>query len=1379
MKQLSVFQKGLVADLDFSKLDNNNLVFPTADIRLLNKEGKGLIITPIEGNQKAFEISRGFFIFGAAQYNGISYIISYNPSTEMGEIGSFPSPKQGGGFQEVYKPLQNLYLGDRSDFENRDIHPLPGDLRSIVFNFDLHHPVGDQIVIFPDYDDTVNLIFTDNKNPLRLVNSGFNQKGEYVPERNYWEEELTEAIQLIKPIPKDQKIQFLATQENGNLKHGNYFFFYRYLDRSNNATVFLGESQPISVYSYSNISPNFKVGGQEISGRSVVLNISNLDTSFSFVEFAYIRFFSASGDVTLSEVNRVGKLFSIPPDGRVQAEITGFETIVPFTIASILEPVNTEVICESIISLDRRLWGANWYAEPVETKLLRQAALQIRLGCDDSKTIPRENFQDFYATPENIHYAGYFRGEAYLCKVAFKLKNGYETEAFPVKGIDARKIRPSQVLSSYQSALTNDRGIIILPQQEQSPITRLVLSSGKKVAIANIMAITFDVSQLKIWMQDKQWFKENISEIIFLRAERRPNLMYQGVATSVFGRKMGPYMIGQGEVRNNSASIPIMVGRSLDNASSQTGVPSVRRSISGVTINDAPSQIEFNHSAIFENEAHGFMHFGRRGNSYSVTQSEEEQRIRAVFSPDYIFGDKQKISDENRPWIVPNFRNIEMHEHHAKNQSGVSFIWPNVKFRKFHSGVINRPTTFSYAIQVNRFANVFRPNNWIYPDSPAGLGLVNRARDASRGNAGVINDDFSQSLYYRLAPSNNFVQFSNRNIQTPAYFGFELPDTSRDDISLHPGNSSVNVYSFNPDGDIYYNLYNDELNLQYFKIRYNNIILDEIAHSEPSVLCYQGDAFLQATIIKTRTWFPTNEYGTNDGFNNRSPVGSSISHNGYGYGSMDIFKYAHGELTEIVSENSINTALRIATENENTFFPLVPWVPIIWKGVSWSTGYDDFSLYPFSAKVMGWDTVLGTGIESFQVNHGNSKTISLKGYLSDNPNIPKGENRYPNRIRYTGVQEANFPIIAYRIWPFNARRDFESRYGDIIKLAVLYGRLLSVQRDSIFHHFTNQEEIVASTTGEMVIGVRSILSPQPNVIAEYGSQHKFSIVMGKTGLFGWDWIKGVIWRATPAAGAGVQVSPLDKEKLIETYIKDLGIRVGNAESIYTSNIVRGLNDKTFVLDNKEGIISGYDRYNKEVLLNVFWVDKDRKQRNEILRFSENLDSFIGTSHYPATFFFNIYKDMYVCGLHSGESIYIQNGGVQGRFFEKQYNPEFSFIVNGADPDGGNSLFFIDKHFQAMEIESPKLPFPFEKVKFETMYQLGVNDPLMNTRDFWLTPEYLMSKWAFSINVASQGQEPFYIDSPMIGKWLKVTVVLKSGIDTFVKNITTIFTTTKA
>ena len=75
-----VFHKGIKDSLDISKLSNDTWAFPSLNIRLLNKQGQGYIVTPEFGNTindgsgnpggvnatgAAFAISTDYFILGA------------------------------------------------------------------------------------------------------------------------------------------------------------------------------------------------------------------------------------------------------------------------------------------------------------------------------------------------------------------------------------------------------------------------------------------------------------------------------------------------------------------------------------------------------------------------------------------------------------------------------------------------------------------------------------------------------------------------------------------------------------------------------------------------------------------------------------------------------------------------------------------------------------------------------------------------------------------------------------------------------------------------------------------------------------------------------------------------------------------------------------------------------------------------------------------------------------------------------------------------------------------------------------------------------------------------------------------------------------------
>lgn len=1391
MKQISFFHKGLNLDLDYSKLTNNGFVLPTANIDILNKEGQGLIVTVTKGNKEVFPLSPGFQLIGAKDFNGIAYIVSYNPTTNEGEVGSYPSPAQGGGFEPTYKPLMNIRLLDLNNTSGIEvIRPM----RSTIFNFDLEHPIGDQIVISRDYDGTVNIIWTDFKNSIRIVNSGFDQDGIYKPKRFYVYNTLNESIQLIKHPPLEQQIQFVSLSEGGRMKGGNLFFFYRYVDHSHNRTEFVAESQPIAITMATPIpqgSENELIlnnGDNTIlhgfidseSTKKVLLSVNNLDKSYAFIEFAFIRFHSSAGTVAVPEVMLVDMLFAIPRDlDGLSIEITGFETQIPIDISEILRPVNRETICKSILSHERRMWGANWKATSIDIDLLAEAALLIKIGCDDSKTIPRENFQDFYSQPGNLKYAGYFRGEAYLCRVAFKLKDGFETEAFPVMGIDARMTAPADIQNAYanNSLLVNERGIIILPQLNISPIVRFH-PLDHRMQVAHIMGITYNISGLISWMNDKQWFKDNVSEIIFLRAERKPNLAYQGVSTRVFGRKINQLF---SPMKYNGASIPIMIGRDQKTQRHNAGIPTVDRDTLGNNTSEIPGRVYFN------------TQYSKDGNEdllIKENQSSEEEKIRAVFSSDYIFGDKERITDGERPWVVPTFIVNERHELHEGGDR--SPFLPRIRMRNFDRLIGPQSPNLSIGVRAKAFSNVHNYTNWIYPDNRTTLGLVNRTRDCAR-NGGVLSyDDFSQSLFYSLH-TDNYVQYCNRSIQVPPYFGFELDGSDANHPMLSNDCALVNIYKFDPNSNIYFNLYNDELNVPYFKINEKSIRIKNILEGSDIIVCYQGDAFLQSTIIKSRTWFPTEQTGVTFELANNltvsevepQPIGASITHFGYAKAGVSIaqedmlrFMYAHGELLEIVSENTINTALRVKTINENTFFPLIPSLsaPIVDGSLlRGNLSNKDWALYPFTKEPLAWGRKLTTGIESYLINNGNSITLSLKGYLPSNPNFPKGLNIFPNRIRYTGKQDANFPTLSYRIWMHNHKEDFDEMYGEMTRIQIVFGRLLSIQESSIFAHFTHREETIPTSSGEMVIGVRSILSAEPMTIARFGSQHIFSITYSKSGTVGWDWNNNVIWRIIIDETGSLIARSLDKEQMIENYLKGLKA-LKDGDSNDASTILRNLKDRMFLpYGEQEGILTSSDKTTSEVLFTVVF-----NGMTETIRYNEDLNSFIGTYSFPAKFYFSINNAFYSVPVFKGaqEAVFIHGGGEPACFYGIYYNPVISFIVNGYISET-QPLVNVDKLYKAMEIESPKTPAPFERVLFKTLFQEGENNPFHNQEQFWLTPEYLMSKWAFPINVASIGQEQFYVESNMQGKWMKVTIIIKKGIDTFIKNVITKFITSQA
>jgi len=84
------------------------------NLKIFN-EGKG---SHKEEEFEYVKISDGFIPIGLNSFNGIAYIVSYNPTTLEGEIGTFPSPNY--NLDIEYKPSENgsILKNDNNEHNN-------------------------------------------------------------------------------------------------------------------------------------------------------------------------------------------------------------------------------------------------------------------------------------------------------------------------------------------------------------------------------------------------------------------------------------------------------------------------------------------------------------------------------------------------------------------------------------------------------------------------------------------------------------------------------------------------------------------------------------------------------------------------------------------------------------------------------------------------------------------------------------------------------------------------------------------------------------------------------------------------------------------------------------------------------------------------------------------------------------------------------------------------------------------------------------------------------------------------------------------------------------------------------------------------------------
>lgn len=233
------FTKGLNSDVSLTDRAQDSFL-DAHNVRLSRREEGSLWAANIKGNEETFELSDGFIPIGSKEFDGYLFIMSVRSSDGECEIGSYPAPTST-GIQRIYRPLQNYSPVDIIlDTNNTCLSPEISGLssfRSTKLNFKCDKPIRMEIRL--DFDGSVNLYWTDDYNPWRVINNGFIlSTGQ--PNNRYVTQSMIESgfINGINESDKIPVLDMVSTPTGGQLKIGQYFIFARYANLNYVTTSF-------------------------------------------------------------------------------------------------------------------------------------------------------------------------------------------------------------------------------------------------------------------------------------------------------------------------------------------------------------------------------------------------------------------------------------------------------------------------------------------------------------------------------------------------------------------------------------------------------------------------------------------------------------------------------------------------------------------------------------------------------------------------------------------------------------------------------------------------------------------------------------------------------------------------------------------------------------------------------------------------------------------------------------------------------------------------------------------------------------------------------------------------------------------------------------
>ncbi len=344
--------------------------------------------------------------------------------------------------QRKYAPLHNFY-----DDEGNPQNDINYNSPFITTGLNLqYNSVIDTTLQF-SYDGSVNIIFTDDANPVRLINSRWillegGQKASIgerrqIKDTNTYSNENFHRTELIPSYKNSVDVEFNGLQNGGNLAYGGYRYFFRYITADGAETNIIEETRLIEVHKGDTV---LTAKGGDLDGNSeqaVSLILSNLDNSYYAIRLYYTV---ASGQVgSISLAYKVAQLYVIE-DSKCTILHTGFEKVE--SINKDILNVNYSLIstAKTLAVANNRLLLSNVEITDLYNVRLSNAAASVKIDesnfeikhpvsmLDDSD----ENYSNPKFTYDKL---GYWRGETYELGLVYTSDDGL-SPVYPVRGMD-------------------------------------------------------------------------------------------------------------------------------------------------------------------------------------------------------------------------------------------------------------------------------------------------------------------------------------------------------------------------------------------------------------------------------------------------------------------------------------------------------------------------------------------------------------------------------------------------------------------------------------------------------------------------------------------------------------------------------------------------------------------------------------------------------------------------------------------------------------------------------------------------------------------------------------------------------------------------------
>ena len=459
--------------------------------------------------------------------------------------------QQKGSLVYEYNPLRVFRVNEDVTIDNQ-LYPKGSliNLDTDLLDFDLNHPVD--ILPQASYDGSVNLIINDGKNYPKLINSRFSPTGmdtyqivdrEGDNDTNIYDNETFESdTSLYKKINNIINLTFAGLGTEGNLKVGNYVFYFRLSDSDNNETDFIAESGIVTCHIGNLNDPASIRGGirDENSYKSVNFVMSDIDSSYNHVSVYYTR---STSDVDQNEITESFKILKTYPiyNGISKIVINGFERTEQVSINDINVQYNIVDSALTQTSCQNMLFLGNVHKPDIPYLELSDLSLRLKLQLNDSNNIGfiNERYRDSsgqyeYYNANNIYYKlGYWNNEIYRFGIVYILNDYTLSPVFNLRG--TKELTTSTVYSDYDLYLKDGSRNYISYNKETFALDNLnenakgvfrIKYDKNQLSSSGVVPLGLD---LEIPEDVKKELKKYTKGFFLVRQKRIPTILCQAV----------------------------------------------------------------------------------------------------------------------------------------------------------------------------------------------------------------------------------------------------------------------------------------------------------------------------------------------------------------------------------------------------------------------------------------------------------------------------------------------------------------------------------------------------------------------------------------------------------------------------------------------------------------------------------------------------------------------------------------------------------------------------------------------------------------------------------------------------------------------------------